>query len=106
MVPQCQPEAEPKRQTEEPSMALLRPLTDTVPPVPLLTSGRGVQSLLTATQEKSLPGKVEAWTVPWGRRLKPTVALPGSPQWPAVTKPLRVFLVTEKPTEQRVVAPR
>ncbi len=51
------------------------------------TSGVAVQSALTPTQAMSLPGKVDAWKVPWSVSSNPVVFAPGPPQWPAVAKP-------------------
>src|SRR6478752_7513876 len=105
MVPQCQPVVEPDRQTEAPSMATLEPATVTVPPLPFFTSGLGVQSAFTATQAKSLPGKVDPWKTPWAARLTPVVVAPALPQWPALTNPFWVPRVTENPIEQRLELP-
>ena len=51
-----------------------------VPPLPLFTTGRGVQPAFTATQAGSSPGKLDAWKTPWATRLKPVVTSPFFPQ--------------------------
>ncbi|GAA3290666.1 hypothetical protein GCM10020295_05640 [Streptomyces cinereospinus] len=100
-MPQCQPVVEPERHTDAPTSASTEPPTCAISPPSALTPAVAVQSPLTATHAMSLPGNVEAWKVPWSARLWPVVRSPWSPQWPAVAKPCRSPLVTEKPTEQR-----
>src|SRR4051812_3119648 len=98
MRPQCVPVVDPLRHTEAPTGASAEPATVMVPPLKSLTTGCGVQSPFTSTNEKSpLPGKVDCRNVPCACWLKPVVVLPGWPQCPALTKPPS----TEKPIEQR-----
>src|SRR3954466_1734221 len=97
MTPQCVPVVEPLRQIAAPIGASSEPATGTTP-VDVATTGCGVQSPFTSTKPKSpVPGKTDAFTVPWAASLNPVVVLPGAPQCPAVMKPPS----TEKPTEQR-----
>ncbi len=100
-VPQCQPVVDPERHTEAPTSASTEPASWIFSPFCAFTSGVAVQPELTPTQAMSLPGKVEAWKVPWAASLKPVVVAPGLPQCPAVAKPCWSSLVTENPMEQR-----